>query len=59
MLSSNQIIWKKDKKRFLFNGLNYFGSKLVADLSVFDRSSDYKFFDTYRSRIAKIKFLLN
>jgi len=43
--------------RFLFNGLSYFGKRLVQDLADFDSRHTFQFFDTYTSRLEQLKFI--
>jgi len=45
--------------KILFTGLPYFGKKLVAELKEFDKENSYYFFDTYYSKIDKVKFLFH
>ena len=42
--------------KFIFNGLSYFGKKLVADLNEFAPQHSFSFFDTYTSKLEQIKF---
>lgn len=46
-------------KLVLFNGLSYFGKKLVNDLQVFDPPNKFKFIDTYTSKLQQLAFLFN
>ena len=42
--------------KFIFNGLPYFGKKLVNDLNDFAPQNSFSFFDTYSSKVEQIKF---
>lgn len=42
--------------KIVFNGLSYFGSKLVDDLNEFAPGHNFRFYDTYTKRIDKLKF---
>lgn len=44
--------------RFIFNGLSYFGKKLVGELNEFAPQHSFYFFDTYASKVEQIKFAL-
>jgi len=43
--------------RFLFNGLSFFGKKLVAELASFEPRHSFVFYDTYTSRMEQLKFI--
>jgi len=40
-------------------GLSYFGEKLCRDLQRFHPGNRYRFYDTYRSRLAQVRFMLD
>ena len=42
--------------RIHFNGLAYFGKQLVDDLNAFTNEHQFVFYDTYASRVDKLKF---
>lgn len=42
--------------RVHFNGLSYFGQKLVSDLTEFDNENTYLFYDTYKKKWEKVRF---
>lgn len=45
--------------KVIFNGLSYFGSKLVNQLNAFDPENSYFFYDTYTSKVAQLKFVIS